>query len=165
MGIEQPKSEVKYMNIQLRDITSDNFMEYVLLKSTAAQERLLFEEHVASNAFSLAQAKVEPEWLSKAIYYEGTMVGFTMYGFDQKQKFYFITRLMIDFHHQGKGFGKYAMLKFIEHVEKFPCKEVYTSFVPSNERAKKLYTSLGFEHTGGVTNEGEPLYCLRFEKQ
>jgi diamine N-acetyltransferase len=56
------------MNIQLRDITSDNFMECVLLKSSATKERPLFEEHVTSNAFSLAQAKVESEWLSKAIY-------------------------------------------------------------------------------------------------
>lgn len=88
-----------------------------------------------------------------------------MYGFDQKQKFYFITRLMIDYRHQGKGFGKHAMLKIIEDMKNFPCKEVYTSFVPSNERAKNLYTILGFENTGGVTNEGEPLYCLRFKKQ
>jgi hypothetical protein len=56
------------MNIQLKDITSENFMECVLLKSIATKERPLFEEHVASNAFSLAQAKVESEWLSKAIY-------------------------------------------------------------------------------------------------
>lgn len=57
------------MNIQLRDITSDNFMECVLLQSSDTKERPLFEEHVASNAFSLAQAKIEPEWLPKAIYY------------------------------------------------------------------------------------------------
>ncbi|GAB6989871.1 GNAT family N-acetyltransferase [Paenibacillus pini] len=152
------------MNIQLKDITAENFNECVSLKSYDTKERLLFEEHVASNAFSLAQAKVEVEWLPKAIYYNETMVGFAMYGLDKKQGFYFITRLMIDYKHQGKGIGKQAMLKIIEVMKGFPCKEIYTSFVSSNEGAKKLYTSLGFEYTGGVTNEGEPLYCLRFEK-
>jgi diamine N-acetyltransferase len=45
---------------------------------------------------------------------------------------------MIDYRHQGKGFVKHAMLKIIEAMKKFPCKEVYTSFVPSNERVKKI---------------------------
>lgn len=82
----------------------------------------------------------------------------------KRYKFYFITRLMIDYKYQGKGIGTQAMLKIIEVMKRFPCKEIYTSFVSTNQGAKKLYASLGFEYSGGVTNKGEPLYCLRFEK-
>ena len=153
------------MNIQLKDITTNNFFECILLKSEDVQGYRIFETNVTSNAFSLAQSKVEPNWIPKAIYDDEKMVGFTMYGFETNYKFYFVTRLMIDYRHQGKGYGKQAILKVIEEIKKLSCSEVYTSIVPTNQVAKRLYTSIGFVDTGKTIEFGgeyEPLYRLRF---
>jgi diamine N-acetyltransferase len=152
--------------ITLKDITAENFFECVLLKGDSSKGHYLFEEHVASNAFSIAQSKVEPEWITKAIYNEeNKMVGFAMYGYSNKLDVYFITRLMISYDYQAKGYGKAAMLSIIEEMRKYPCNEIYTSFVPTNIKAKYLYTSLGFEDTGNAVefgDESEPLFCLKF---
>ncbi|WP_083497020.1 GNAT family N-acetyltransferase [Brevibacillus choshinensis] len=91
------------------------------------------KEHVTSNALSLAQAKVEPEWIPKAIYADDQLVGFTVYGFEMKNSFYFITRLMLDYRHQGKGYGKAALLLVIEEFKNMGTQEIYTSFVSTNE--------------------------------
>lgn len=153
------------MNIELRDIDSDNFLECVLLKSEDVKGYHLFERNVTSNAFSIAQSRVEPNWIPKAIYAEDKMVGFAMYGFEPKYKFYFITRLMIHYKYQGKGYGKQAMLKIIDEIKKFNCAEVYTSIVPTNAVAEHLYTSIGFISTGRTIEFGgeyEPLFSLKF---
>lgn len=152
-------------SVTLKDINRDNFFQCILLKSQESDRYYLFEENVASNAFSIAQSKIEPDWVTKAIYNkEDQMVGFAMYGLSPMLNVYFITRLMIDYNFQGKGYGRSAMLEIIEQMKQFPCEEIYTSFVPANEKAKKLYSSLGFQDTGRVVefgDESEPLYCLK----
>lgn len=76
---------------------------------------------MASNAFSIAQSKIEPDWVTKAIYNkEDQMVGFAMYGLSQMLNIYFITRLMIDYNFQGKGYGRSAMLEIIEQMKQYP---------------------------------------------
>ncbi|MDQ0233220.1 GNAT family N-acetyltransferase [Metabacillus malikii] len=150
--------------ITLRDIDSNNFFQCIMLKSQESTGYPLFEENVASNVFSIAQSKVEPEWVTKAIYNnENEMIGFAMYGLSPILHVYFITRLMIDYKYQGKGYGRLAMLEIIKEMRKLSCEEIYTSFVPTNDRAKNLYMSLGFKDTGRVVEFGEetePLYCL-----
>lgn len=157
------------MNIQLRDVTEENFFECVLMKASDVKGHPLFEKHVASNAISLAQSKVVPGWVPKAIYHEDAMVGFAMYGFEKEHQIYFITRLMIDSKQQGKGYGRAAMQEIVAEMQRqYGCKEVYTSFVPDNEAAKGLYTSLGFADTGrviGDAEESEPLYVLRLSEK
>ncbi|SOC19494.1 diamine N-acetyltransferase [Ureibacillus xyleni] len=153
--------------ITLQEIDSKNFFQCIMLKSKNYKGYHLFEEHVASNAFSIAQSKVEPDWITKAIYNtENQMVGFAMYGLSPLLNVYFITRLMIDYKFQGNGYGKQAMLEIIEEMKRlYSCEEIYTSFVPTNERAKKLYMGLGFQDTGREVEFGgetEPLYCLKF---
>jgi diamine N-acetyltransferase len=147
--------------VELKDVTPENFWDCIFLKSSDYDGHHLFEEHVTSNAFSLAQSKIEPEWEPKCIYYDNEIVGFAMYGFSNLLKVYFVIRLMIDFKHQGKGLGKLAMLKIVEDMRKYDCKDIYTSIVPHNSKAKKLYEDIGFVNTGRVIEfggESEPLY-------
>ncbi|WP_139492701.1 GNAT family N-acetyltransferase [Brevibacillus dissolubilis] len=154
------------MTIQLKPVTRDNFLACILLKSYDYKGYHLFEEHVTSNAFSLAQAYAQPEWTPRAIYDGETLVGLTMYGLEQREHFYFITRLMIDYRYQGKGYGRAAMQQVIEEIRGLGASEVYTSIVAGNEAAKGLYSSLGFEETGRFIEFGgelEPLYCLKLE--
>lgn len=152
------------MAIELREVTSENFFPCILLKSEDRKGYHLFEEHVTSNAFSLAQAKVEPHWIPKAVYHDGEIVGFTMYGWLDSHQFHFITRLMIDCRHQGNGYGRAAMLAVIKELKERDATEVYTSIVETNDGARKLYESLGFKPTGEYIefgNEREPLFSLK----
>ena len=95
---------------------------------------------VATNLFSIAQAKAFPECICLAIYFDDILVGFTMYCIDIEDDEYWIYRLMIDAKYQSKGYGKAAMEKLIDTIKKD--KEhhaIYISFEPLNTRAKQLY--------------------------
>ena len=138
------------MNVALRDVTMENF--YECIKLSVSEEQKSF---VASNTFSLAEAKADGVSNPRAIYADDQMVGFVMYDFELKKNRGYITRLMIDSRFQGHGHGRAAMEQVIECLGQIPgCQEIQTSFTPGNAIAERLYTSLGFEHTGEV-NEGE----------
>jgi len=122
-----------------------------MLRSANDQENKIFEKNIASNCFSLAQSSIEGSWVTKAIYCHETLIGFTMYGYSDELQGYEICRFMIDFNHQGKGYGKKGLnLVIQEIVNNFKCEEILLSFHPDNERAKKLYESVGFKNTGKV---------------
>lgn len=143
--------------IQLKEIDRQNFSAVVKLK--VADEQQSF---VASNVFSLAQAKVYPECVCWAIYNDETLVGFTMYCLDQEDQEYWIYRLMIDAQQQGKGHGKAAMELVIEQLKRDPEHHViYISFEPENTGAQKLYEKLGFRADGRVI-DGEIVYKLNY---
>ena len=148
------------MSIYLKDIDEDNLVECTLLTTDKDGKHYVFEEFVASNAFSIAQSKVQKGWNVKAIYDDDLMIGFTMYGYCYEEAFYEICRLMIDHKYQGKGYGKLALIKIIEEMKKQEdCKEIYISFDPKNNIARSLYESLGFKDTGR-TLEDELLFKL-----
>lgn len=139
------------MKITLREITPQNFRECIDLKVADGQENF-----VAANVVSIAQAKIYPTANPLAVYHEEEMVGFVMYGFDTDEEQYYLVRLMIDAQHQGKGFGKAATLAVIERMKQIEdCREIYLSFVPQNTGAEKLYSSVGFERTGKISEDGE----------
>ncbi len=139
------------MNITLRAITPQNFQQCIDLKVADGQENF-----VAANLMSIAQAKIYPTANPLAVYHKDEMVGFVMFGFDPDEGQYYLVRLMIDAQHQGKGFGKAATLAVIEKMKQIEdCREIYLSFVPENTGAEKLYSSVGFERTGRISENGE----------
>nr|WP_318281053.1 GNAT family N-acetyltransferase [Paenibacillus bovis] len=143
--------------ITFRDIDRNNFFDVIDLR--VAEEQKGF---VATNVFSLAQAKAFPECVCLAIYDGDILVGFTMYCMDYDDKEYWIYRLMIDARYQSKGYGKAAMEKLIERIKQDTEHHViYLSFEPNNNRAKHLYESLGFEADGRVI-DGEIVYKLKY---
>lgn len=148
------------MNIYLKDIDDENWEECILLTTDKDGKHFICEEFVASNAVSIAQSKVEKGWITKAIYAENTMVGFTMYGYNYEDNYYEICRIMIDHKHQGKGYGKIALRKVIEELKSFKdCNEIFLSFAPENQVGRKLYESFNFKNTGKII-EDELLYSL-----
>ena len=79
---------------------------------------------------------------------------------------YWIDDIMIDAEHQGKGYGRAAMLAVIKMiVARYPqCRGVQLTCFRTNTSAAALYQSLGFEPTGSVDQEfGEPNYKLSGE--
>lgn len=149
------------MSIYLKDIEENNLLECALLTTNKEGKNYVFEEFVASNAFSIAQSKVQKGWTVKAIYNDDLIIGFTMYGYCYEYDFYEICRFMIDHKYQGKGYGKLALIKIIEEMKKHEdCKEIYISFDPKNNIARSLYESLGFKDTGRTLEE-ELLFELK----
>ncbi|AGX06956.1 spermine/spermidine acetyltransferase, putative [Bacillus sp. NRRL B-14911] len=145
------------MMIFLKEVDRHNFFDVIDLK--VAEEQKSF---VATNLFSLAQAKAFPECNCLAIYHEEKLVGFTMYCMDFDDKEYWIYRLMIDAKYQSKGYGKAAMEKLIELIKEDKDHQViYLSFEPENDRAKEMYEKLGFEADGRVI-DGEIVYRLGY---
>jgi len=139
------------MAVTLREITMANFKECLGLKLKPGQENF-----VASNLYSLAEAKADGVSIPLAIYSDDTMVGFTMFWYDEKNCKGYIDRLMVDERYQGKGYGRAAMIDVVERLKAFPgCREIQVSFVHDNIAADKLYASLGFVRTGTTTPDGE----------
>ncbi|SFB10078.1 GNAT family N-acetyltransferase [Clostridium frigidicarnis] len=148
------------MNIQFKDINKENWIQCIFLTTDKENKHSLCEEFVASNALSLAQSKVEKGWITKAIYDEDKMIGFTMYGYCHEDNFYEICRLMIDYKYQGKGYGKAALARIIEEMKRFKgCNEIFLSFDPENEIGKHIYETFGFKDTGKIIDD-ELLYSL-----
>jgi diamine N-acetyltransferase len=142
--------------IEFRKITSDNFDACIGLEPRKDQQSF-----VASNVLSLAESYValanqECIPIPYAIYSEDEMVGFILITYNQPDEFYeeavyWICRLMVDQHHQGRGYGREAMRKALELIRTYPCGKaslVSLSYEPENTVAKELYASMGFAETG-----------------
>jgi len=138
------------MNVTLHEITMENFAECIRLNVGPEQR-----DFVASNVYSLAEAKADGVSNPLAIYAEEQMVGFTMYDFEPKEARGYITRLMIDVRFQKNGHGRAAMQQVIDRLRSNPaCAEIQTSYAPENAVAARLYADLGFRQTG-ETIDGE----------
>ncbi len=139
----------------LREITMDNFRTCIGLRVADDQQRF-----VASNVYSLAEAKADGVSNPFAIYANNEMVGFIMYDFAPQESRGHITRLMVDARFQGRGYGRAAMTEVIGRLKRKPgIRDIRTSFHPDNRIADALYTSLGFKRTGEV-DDGEIVACL-----
>ncbi|MBU0596146.1 GNAT family N-acetyltransferase [Candidatus Bipolaricaulota bacterium] len=132
------------MDVTLREITNDNFIECIRL--TVSEDQKNF---VATNVYSLAEAKADGVSNPFAIYADDLMVGFIMYDFEPEEDRGYISRLMIDARFQGNGYGRAAMQQVIDRFKRIPeCKEIQTSYAPANAAAEHLYEDLGFRQTG-----------------
>jgi len=126
--------------ITLREITPENWE--AILKLAVRDDQKNF---VASNLYSLAEAKVFPEHVPLAIYAGEQPVGFLMYTFERDRKEWWIFRLMIVANEQGKGYGRAAMQQAVARMRAQPgCRQIFISFEPENAPAEQLYRSLGF---------------------
>lgn len=135
------------MTVTLRTIDRDNWRECIGLRVAPHQEAF-----VASNVYSLAQAKAQPECVPLAIYDDDRMVGFVMYALDADEHKYWIYRLMIDAAYQGRGYGRAAMLAVLARLRAEPDGlDVAISYEPENTAAEGLYRSLGFRTAGEIS--------------
>lgn len=148
--------------MKLVTITKENWLDVLFLTTNKSGMPTLCEEYVASNALSMVQAQFENGWIIKAIEDDGEIVGFTMYGFCEKQNYYELCRLMIDKKHQKRGFGTQALKLVLDEMRQIPdCKEVYLSTDPENIVGKHLYEKAGFISENRKIDD-EDLYKLIF---
>ena len=161
--------------MKLVDITKENWIKVIFLTTNqkvtiqgneapynAGSMPTLCEEFVASNALSIVQSIYENGWITKAIEYEGDLVGFTMYGYCEDNDFYELCRIMIDRKHQGRGYGTQAIKLVLEEMKTIDgCKEVYLLTDPKNIIGKHVYEKIGFISENRMM-DGEELYKYVF---
>ncbi|MEK6513471.1 GNAT family N-acetyltransferase [Myroides odoratimimus] len=153
------------MRITLREVTADNYYEVGLLTTNKDGKPTFDEEYICGNAVSIAESKFYPNLEPQAIYSDEELIGFIMSGpYDRDQDNYWIMRFMIDYQHQGKGYGKKAFEAFLEQIRlRELVQELYLGLDESNVRAIQLYTSCGFVNTG-VVKDGEQVYVLHLSQ-
>ncbi|MCC6791523.1 MAG: GNAT family N-acetyltransferase [Thermomicrobiales bacterium] len=138
------------MEITLRPITRENLRAVTRRMSIAPGQ----EGFVAPNAYSVAEAYIEPTWTPLAIYAGDEPVGFAMFGPEPETGRVWLIRYMIDAPHQGKGYGRAALRPLLDlMVERHGCDEIYLGYDPQNHVAANLYASFGFVPTGEIEDD------------
>lgn len=135
------------MTVSLVEIDKSNLEAVLSLKVAPAQNRL-----VAPVAVSIAEAHFEPRAWFRAIYANAEPVGFVMLYEDDGH--HYVWRLLIDTHHQGKGYGAQAMHLIIERARRAPgVGRVLLSYADRKGNAGPFYRRLGFRETGEIEDD------------
>lgn len=145
-------------HITLADITEDNFEAFMEMELPETQRDLL-----ASNAYSIAQAKFYPNYIPRAIYCNGEPAGFLLYDrcSDDQPGEYGIYRFMVDYPLQSKGIGRRAMELVLDEIRSKPdTVRITICYHTRNERAKAFYASFGFCEVG-IDDSGEMVAEIR----
>ena len=146
--------------IHLEKINRENWRQATFVTTDPERKCPLDEKWVTSAAFSIVQSVYEPEWESRLIMDDETIVGFVFYGWWKEKDAPLFCRYMIDIDHQGKGYGKAALSIVIDEMKKqYNPKKIYLTLEEENEKAIRLYKDFGFVPTG-EKDEGEDVYVL-----
>ena len=109
---------------------------------------------VADNVVSIAEAHFSDSAWFRAIYADQTPIGFIMThtGSDYEDGIdcpgVFLWRFMIAGPFQGKGYGKRALEKLIQHLKAMGVPVLYTSCGQGEGSPEGFYRKLGFTPTG-----------------
>lgn len=154
------------MTVILKEVTKETVRKVCNL--TVADHQT---DYVATTAESMAEATFYPEAWYRAIYNNEELVGLILM-YDEtlstpkpdKPKLD-VWRILIDQRFQGRGFGKKTLEQVIKHArDKNSYEGIGLSFVPGNDRAERLYRSLGFKPTGAI-EDGEVVMNLSFKEE
>jgi len=109
---------------------------------------------VADNVRSIAEAHFSPSAWMRAVYADDKPIGFIMThtGSDYEDGIdcpgVFLWRFMIAEPYQGKGYGKRALEKLIQHLKAMGIPQLYTSCGQGEGSPEGFYRRLGFTPTG-----------------
>ncbi|WP_068985047.1 MULTISPECIES: GNAT family N-acetyltransferase [Lysinibacillus] len=131
--------------VKIVEVNAENWYECCLLQISEEQR-----DYIEPNAISIAQSKFDPTLKPYVIYFEERVVGFLMFNsVIEELDGYWIYRIMIDKHFQGKGIGKAATELMIAEIAKLPnAQKIIVGYHPENKGAHYLYSSLGFKDYG-----------------
>ena len=94
--------------VALMEITKENWFQSTQLRVTEEQRELF----TAPVVYWLAESKYETHFNPLAIYFKDIMVGFAIYTVNESGVGE-IEAIMIDQNHQGRGYGRSAMMALI----------------------------------------------------
>lgn len=149
--------------ISLEEITSRNIHAVLALEVAEEQKATYPRCNAHSIAEGLFPADEDPVWM-RAICHHGEPIGFMMTSEVPADGDYFLWRMMIDKHHQGKGYGAAAMRLLIRRIEDNGNPHLlFLSHLQDNTAAGRFYTKLGFSYTGNDLGDGDLEMALRFD--
>ncbi len=132
--------------MEFRPIDRSNYWDCMSL--TVAESQKWF---VADNKQSLVEAAYEEGLYVLGIYQEETMVGFLLYDYDESIPGWSLSRFMIGKEFQGKGYGKQAVMEFLDKFQKeYQTDKLYISVSLENKAARKMFGDLGFREVKEV---------------
>lgn len=129
------------MAVRLAEITVDNYKRVIELCVAPEQE-----QWVGTPAEAIAQVHFHAHLQMRAIVLgDGAIVGMIVYETSDAPGgiFLWLHRVMVDCHHQRRGYGRAALLEMLRITGTKP-ENVYVRTKPDNSAAIKLYLSLGF---------------------
>lgn len=144
------------MSLSLRPITRDNYEEVCELNVHPHQD-----DHLASNAFSIAEASFFPDLTTRAIYHEDIPVGFLMWDVEDRPKVT-ILRFMVEAKHQGRGFGRGGLTLALKEIITDPLvTDIVICYHPDNPMAKDFYARFGFQEIGMDEDDDDMLALVK----
>ena len=78
--------------MELTEVTGENWKQAVFLTTDPERKIPLDEKWIISNAFSLLQARYDPNWDCRLLVDGETPVGFAFYGYWQERDRYLLCR-------------------------------------------------------------------------
>ncbi len=138
------------------------------MRVAPAQERF-----VGTVAGALADAREIPEakpWY-RAVYAGDEPVGFVMLSWDVPPEPpriigpWFLWKLLIDEHHQGRGHGREAVRRVADVAAANGASELLTSCVAGADGPEGFYLRIGFTPTGEFDENGETVLALDLRPQ
>jgi N-acetyltransferase len=161
-----PRETVAAKQVRFVEIDANNLVTLHRMNAGAVGSRM-----VAPNGMSVAQSFLSKNAWVRAVYAGDTPVGLVML-FDPTLDpqaatkegaaldSLYVWRLMIDFAHQGRGYGEQTLRLVIERARAMPgINSVTLSYVMADGSAKPFYEKLGFRDTGKI-EDGEMLMRL-----
>ena len=129
--------------------------------------------YVAPNSVTLSQAPYETGAHVFGVWNDQILVGllavvdnrdyqYAEHGDDPNSAY--MWRLLIDRKHQGRGYGRAAIMEMCQWVRARGLPRIFTSVVIGNLPAASLYASVGFVDTGRVIDVEKEM-CLQLPDQ
>ena len=145
--------------IIFKDITCDNWKECIRLKLNDDEK-----DFICSNVYSIAEAQFYPKSISKAIYDDEQMVGYTLFGEDENDSnLFYIDRLMISKDFRNKGYANEAIQLIIKEGIKNGFNLIGTSTEPENIKIQNLLKKIDFYTKNELDDSGEIIYYYQIK--
>lgn len=132
------------MQVNLREITKDNWVDMIDLHITKAQE-----EFVALPSEAIAASKFYDYYVNRGVYLGDKAIGFIQYypNYDDgKPNEIFIDQLIIDESLQGKGYGTKALALVLEEIKQLEgFKSVSICYVEGHDVMRAFFERFNFE--------------------
>jgi diamine N-acetyltransferase len=145
--------------IELREISLSNLNEVADLRVAPGQTEL-----VADNAYSIAQALLDPSGHCRAAYVENNPAGFVYTRLLNEGKLLYICRFMVDQHQQGRGVGRAIMNELMHQAfSSDQLQLIDLSVRHESGNAEGFYRKCGFIPTGEPYRGGWRMVLTREE--
>lgn len=151
------------MSLRIVRVNSSNRKQAEALRVYPSQK-----DFIESVEECMQEADAILSWRPVCLYDGEVLVGFAMYGYIEEAAYnrLWFDRLLIDYHYQGKGYGKEAFeLVFTTIRKEYPTLNMYLSVYDENEIATKLYLSHGFVYTGEFDTKKERIMMYDASKE